>query len=208
MLQYKTIIFDWSGTISDDRIPVYEANRRLLLKFNRPILPFEKFIEEALVSFEDFAKTLGLTQEGLFQHYEKHYHEVIEEGIQPTPYPDTKYTLEFLTKINTNLMVLSSHPQSALEREAESYGIRECFNSLHGSSKNKAQDLIGVCNTHNFQHKILYVGDMTHDIKAAKQANIDSAAVCTGYHSRKKLEAEHPSKGVFNSLTELIHSIL
>jgi HAD superfamily hydrolase (TIGR01549 family) len=40
--------------------------------------------------------------------------------------------------------------------------------------------------------EVIYIGDETRDIKAAKKAGVRSAAVTWGYNSRKVLEAQNP----------------
>lgn len=208
-MKYKTIIFDWSGTISDDRIPVYEANKRILERFNRPIPSFEEFIERAFASFDDFARDLGITQNSLFLLYEDLYNKVNEEGIRPQLYADAKPSLEILANNSTNLIVLSTHPQTALEKEARIYEVHQHFQSVRGSSTSKVKDMIEICQKAKISPKnVVYLGDTIHDVTASKQADINSAAVCTGYHSREKLQRENPSLGVFNNLTEFVQSIL
>jgi beta-phosphoglucomutase-like phosphatase (HAD superfamily) len=38
----KLYIFDWSGTLSDDRRPVYEANMRVLVAYGKQRMTFQQ----------------------------------------------------------------------------------------------------------------------------------------------------------------------
>ena len=40
----QLVIFDWSGPISDDRRPVYEADMAILRKYRKPAAPFEEWV--------------------------------------------------------------------------------------------------------------------------------------------------------------------
>ena len=52
--------------------------------------------------------------------------------------------------------------------------------------------------------EMIYIGDETRDIQAAKKAGIRSAAVTWGYNSRKALEAQSPDY-LIHSPQELFH---
>ncbi len=208
-MKYQTIIFDWSGTISDDRIPVYEANRIVFERYKIRIPQFEQFLSQTLGSFHAFARSLGINDdiETLSELYTKAYERIINDGMTPTLYRDANESLSML-KNNFMLAVLSSHPQRSLEKEAEQYEIKKYFTELRGDSREKSRGLHTLCIrlSANPQNTV-YLGDMTQDIKAAKIAGLSSAAVCTGYHSREMLLQENPSLGVFNSLKEFSLSL-
>ena len=43
-----------------------------------------------------------------------------------------------------------------------------------------------------FPETSIYIGDMTHDIRAAKKAGVIPIALSRGYHTVEILEAENP----------------
>jgi phosphoglycolate phosphatase len=58
-------------------------------------------------------------------------------------------------------------------------------------SKNRSLKIL-MDKNHLDPSEVIYIGDETRDIVAAKKAGIRSAAVTWGYNSRKALEAHHP----------------
>src|SRR3989338_4440507 len=204
-MKYQTIIFDWSGTISDDRIPVYEANRVILKRYKKEIPPIEQFLSQTVGTFQEFARSLGIDEdvETLSRLYAEAYERITNSGTTPILFCDVHNSVNTLRNNNFDLAVLSSHPQKSLEKEAVNYKIREYFTILRGDSRNKTRDLSTLCKRLSFfPSKTIYLGDMVQDIKAAKLSGLQSAVITTGYHSREKLLRENPSIGVFNTLEE------
>jgi phosphoglycolate phosphatase-like HAD superfamily hydrolase len=54
---------------------------------------------------------------------------------------------------------------------------------------------------------ISYIGDTVYDIRSSKKAGTCSGAVCTGYHTRERLEKENPDL-LLENLSELKLKIL
>jgi pyrophosphatase PpaX len=129
----------------------------------------------------------------LFAVYAKYLSEAVESGITPTIYPNVHDVFQYIKHKGKKLAVLSSHPEGNLKMEAEQYGILPLLDYISGNSKDKAQGLISVCNSLGEAPKhALYTGDTIYDIKAAKEAGVNSAGICTGYHVRERLESENP----------------
>jgi phosphoglycolate phosphatase len=190
------VIFDWSGVISDDRKPVYEANMRILEGYGMPKMSFDEWLAQTTMTVAGFLRNLGIKDdsEKLFAVYEKCYNEAIESGIEPEIYPNVHDVVEFLKEKRKRLAVLSSHPTSNLEKEAEDYNLTRFFDLMVGDSRNKANGLLHIYEQLKENLDVgLYVGDTIYDIRASKKAGVHSAAICCGYHSREKLAAESPN---------------
>ncbi|RLJ06882.1 MAG: hypothetical protein DRP12_03305 [Candidatus Aenigmatarchaeota archaeon] len=199
---YSVIIFDWSGTISDDREPVYRANMLLLKYFDQEEVDFERWIKNIGSSVLDFYRAEGINTEPeeLVKLFSKFYDEVCFNGVKPKIYPEVKETLQFLKKKNVRMAVLSAHPQKHLLAEAREYGIDHFFELIRGGCWDKAEGLRKVCREMGINLKrkrkragVLYVGDTTHDIKSAHEAGIASAWVDHGYHKKEDIFLENLS---------------
>ncbi len=202
----NTIIFDWSGTISDDRYPVYEANKRVLRNYKIELNPFEEWIKTTNGSIVSYVKSLGIEAcpEEILSSYKVSYNQVVNEGLAPKSYEDAVSIISSLKKNNKILAVVSSHPQFNLEKEAKTYGLENFFEIIKGDSLDKPLHLTQIIEaTQAVPQRTIYIGDMVQDIEAATKAKINCAVVATGYHSRERLEKANPSLGVFESLTEL-----
>lgn len=194
-------IFDWSGVISDDRKPVYEANMRILDDNGIPRMAFDEFLLNTDLTAAEFLAKQGLasTQEELLRLYKKYFDIVISEGTTPQIYTDVKEVLAYLSIKDKILAVLSSHPESNLKQEARNYGIEHYFRCIVGNSRDKSSGIVQIVeNIGIAPGKTIYLGDTVYDIIAAKKAGVHSAAISgpngeqRGYHSRQRLEMEHP----------------
>ncbi len=201
----QLFLFDWSGTISDDRRPVYEANRRMRRGYGIPTVSFEEWIATVTGNAYDAFLALGVdvTERELNENYLARLSEVVAEGVRPEAYLDAADAMAKLSALGHPIGVVSSHPQSHLSNEAERYGIHSRFDVISGDHRDKTPELVRLCAEYGVDPRsACYVGDMTFDVRAAKRAGMRSFAVTTGYHPRELLETESPD-GLFDSLTEL-----
>ena len=194
--EITTVIFDWSGTLSDDRRLVWAANMKIMNHFGLDLIPFEDFIPQVKMTVLEMMEGFGLQADPrkINRLYLEKLAIVKRQGIVPEVYPDAVITLVTLAKRKVKLAVLSSHPKTHLLREAEDFGLSPLLNRLFGGSTDKAQDLrLVMAAFDDFDpNRILYVDDTVFGIRAAKKAGVRSAGICHGYHTRERLEAEQP----------------
>ncbi|HWO07517.1 MAG TPA: HAD hydrolase-like protein [Candidatus Paceibacterota bacterium] len=128
---------------------------------------------------------------------------VLQSGLRPKIYP---LAVKFLASISSKrtVVIISSHPQTFLERESLGYDLNGHIHQLCGSVCDKAGIITQMCTDYGLAPSYaVYVGDMISDVRAAKHAGVCMAAITTGYHSREQLTAENPDI-VVDSLTELL----
>jgi HAD superfamily hydrolase (TIGR01549 family) len=208
-MKVKVIAFDWSGTISDDRKPVYSANMKLLDDYGIPKMSFEEWLPRTRMTPQEFLADCGINDDPdkVFRQYAEYFEEAKKLGIAPILDPNVKKTLEYLQEKNKSIVVISSHPKESLRREAMEYGIDNLISLIVGNSKGKVEELREVCRNFNLTpREIVYIGDTIYDMKAAREVGIFSVAVCNGYHTREKLELENPDI-VIDKFGELIKFI-
>lgn len=194
-MEIELVIFDWSGVISDDRKPVYEVNMRILRDHKKPTMSFEEWLPRTTMTPVEFFANHGVHEdpEELYALYKKYYGEAVESGITPVVYPDAYETLRYLKKNERRMAVLSSHPVENLKREAEEYEVTSFLSLIRGSAQNKVEGLQAVCEQLDTRpDSALFVGDTVYDIRAAKEAGLLPVGICTGYHTKERLEKEGP----------------
>lgn len=204
-MKTDTVIFDWSGVISDDRKPVYQANMSLLKHFKKPIMSFEEWLPRTTMTPIEFLANNGVhgNVEELFGLFKKYLDEAIIAGIVPTVYSDADGVFSYLKAKGITLAILSSHPLENLTREAEKYGLMSFLDLVKGNSKNKVDGLKSVCQElGKVPQNALYVGDTVYDIQAAKGAGVHSAGISTGYHTKDRLLKEKP-EFLLDSLSDI-----
>lgn len=204
----KLVIFDWSGVISDDRRPVYEANKIVVEKHGVEHEDFQNWLIHTNASAPLYFASRGITADPdvLMEEYRAALEEVKQRGIHPVIYSDAASTLKNLAATK-KLFVVSMHPKDHLEREAKDYEIGSYISNMFGEVKDKAVAINAILTIAKVSPlSALYVGDTIFDIKAAKRAGIPSAGITTGYQTYDTLIAEHPNL-VIASLSELLQYV-
>jgi HAD superfamily hydrolase (TIGR01509 family) len=189
------VVFDWSGVISDDKRAVYEANMAVLRKFGKPILTFDKWLQESMLDAAELFWKYEVkgTRENLNELYRQELSKVHAKGIIPVVYSDVKDTLEYLNEKKIQLAVVSSHPKENLLKEIKTYGLEKYLPLLIVGSKDKVADLQQIANKLGVEFaNCLYIDDTIWGLRAAKKSGFKAAGILTGYHSRERLTAEKP----------------
>ncbi len=186
-------ILDWSGTISDDLMPVYKANNKTLQHFSVQPISLEEFRENFGRPINDTYRNLGITAP--FKEINEVYKAYFEKEEKPQIIPNAKETLESLHK-KIKLAIISAHPTEFLFQEAIDYGIFYLFDFVDGDIMDKGAAISMLIQYSDLiPEKAFYVGDTTYDILAAKAAGVISIAVLNdgkAYHSREQLESANP----------------
>lgn len=202
----ELVIFDWSGVISDDRMPVFVANMKMLEDYKKPTMSLEEWLSNTQMTIVHFIRKQGVgeTADSINKKYKKYYNQSIGSGITPKLMQSAETVLRRLRKKNIRIAVLSSHPQKNLKKEMNEYGLRRYFSEIVGEVKDKVESLRKICEDLNVKPgNTLYVGDMVSDIQSAKKCGMASIAVSTGYHSRTRLEKEKPDY-LFEKLSDIL----
>ncbi len=182
----RMMAFDWSGVISDDRLPVYESNMRILDAYKRPRITFEEWLVRTTQTPAEFIRDQGIidSPSAIYKLHQTNYAAVGKEGINPVLYADAAKSLKALHEHGAPRVVISSHPAEHFRREAAEYGLKNCFHRFIGSVMNKTEGLLGASFTLGSDPStIVYLGDMVYDIMAAKKAGVSAAAIATRYHT-------------------------
>lgn len=203
----NVFIFDWSGTLSDDRVPVQTAFNRVAIELGlKPTKNLNAWLKKTIKPIEvDYSNQLlsKLSPAEIRTLYSQHFTIVSREGINPTMYNDVIKILDFLKNNQKKLFVLSSHPHKNLLKEARGYKIEKYFDKITGGIFNKTKGLLETYDEMNINvNETVYIGDMIGDIRAAKETKTTSIALTRGYHSKEILLLENPDI-LINNLSEL-----
>lgn len=213
---FELIIFDLDGTLINSVPDLTEAlNSSLKLKEEKQFIEenvqkmvgsgISKLLEDAieqvnsnsslnelLITFKDeYAKNLKRKKATTY--------DLVEETLQKLPsYKKAVlsnkldvFTKQIITDLNFNSyfdMVLGANTEK-YKSKPSSEGIEYILKSLNIKPENA-----------------LMIGDSTHDIHAAKNANIKSCAVTYGYRSKEILTKEKPDY-MINSISEVLKLI-
>lgn len=196
----KNIIFDWCGTLSDDFILVYSTAMNIFKKLGLKTIPIEQYRKEFCLPYMDFYKKYTNTPK---EELDKYFLEEFTKLGEPKLFLGVKGSLETLKKKGFNMIILSSHQQPKLEKEIENNGLNGCFLEVIGSTHDKLKVIKDIVRTHKFSsEETVYVGDMVHDIKAGKKADLKTVGITWGFQDRSRLGKASPDF-LIDDITEL-----
>jgi phosphoglycolate phosphatase len=201
----KLLIFDFDGTIADTFDAALAILNKLAVEFGfRSLEP--KDLERARdMRTRQLMKFLGIPtrkMRRLAKRGSEELHALIH-SIQPLP--GMPEALRELQTLGYSLGIITSNNEVNVQIFLRSHGL-ELFKFVRCSSKllGKARMIRSVIRREHVRAAdILFVGDETRDIEAAKKVGIRIAAVTWGYNSRRSLEAMKPDF-VFESPGELV----
>lgn len=201
-LDVKVVIFDWSGTISNDILPCYNAGMKVRREFGLPDMDLKEWKRNLAPTAVDFFKREGV-KEDPYKIF-KMFSDFFAEGPnRPKLFEDAKEVLSFLKSRGKTISIVSGHPHTHLQDEVKAFGLGEFLSSVFGSVHDKTEKLAEITKQLGVRpSEIAYVGDTTHDINAAKKAGVHSIAITRGYQEEGQLEKEGPDL-LIDSLEDL-----
>ena len=203
----NNIIFDWSGTLSNDLPLVYAAVMKVFDHFRVSRISLDEFRNSYTLPYMDHARKFGITadKETLDGVFAQHFR---ASGF-PQPLPGVERVLQQLKSSGKKMIVLSSHRQEFLDEEAarffnSNHGHGPYFEKLFGSVHNKEDAILPVIKAVGFiPSETIIVGDTEHDIMAGHKVGLFTAAVLTGYRPKEKLVIAKPHF-ILNDISELL----
>jgi phosphoglycolate phosphatase len=188
----RNFILDWSGTLADDFKPVLATTNLILQHYGRPALSREGFRDVFRLPYTEFYHDMlpevPLTE--LQALYLKHFPadsgsvELIEHALE---------FLEYAAATGRRMVLLSSVPLAHFEAQAAATGVRSFFDGVHCGVVDKRLGILSLLEEFGMKaSETAFIGDMRHDVDAAKGAGVLSVATVTGYESAEKLLESAP----------------
>lgn len=205
MKQYKFLLFDLDGTITDSQHGIINSFMYVLDKFNikvtdktelKPFLgPPLTYTFQNLLGFSEEDAALGI------KYYREYYR---EHGIfDNMVYDGIPELLDSLNRAGYKLILATSKPEKFAVQILEHFGLLKYFDFTAGSTMDDARSAkadvityaLASCGITDLS-EVVMIGDREHDILGAKNASaalptgteIDSIGVLYGYGDRDELE--------------------
>lgn len=195
-LDYKNILFDLDGTLTDpkegitnsvahalDYFGIHVADRNDLCKFIGPPLT------------DSFAKYYGFDAKKSLKAIEVYREYFSVKGIFENRLYDGIITmLEKLSRMNRQLFIATSKPEKFAVQIAKHFDFYRFFKAVRGipldrEGMTKGEVIAGVIREFSLDRaQTVMVGDRSYDIMGAAENGIDSIGVLYGYGDRDELE--------------------
>ncbi len=192
----KNVIFDFDGTIADTLDAAVNIYNAIAPKYHcKPVKMEDKDILRGKRP-QDFFKDYGVTSFKL-PFLLIHIRGELKKHIINTPLvKDISIALKDLKDAGYNLGILTSNSKENVDMFLFANKLTEIFDFIY-SSKNvfgKDKDILHLLKNRNIKKdNVVYVGDETRDIEAAKRVGIPIIAVSWGFNTREILVAQGPS---------------
>lgn len=198
--QYQLIVFDWDGTLMDSERKIINCFCASARDVGIPE-PEDHQVRNII--------GLGLKQamEAVFSDATPEQHDALVEGYRhhfleadQTEMPlfdGVENGLKQLAEQGRMLGVATGKARRGLKRVLESTGLGPLFVATRCAdetfSKPHPQMLLEILDETGVEpHQALMVGDTTYDLEMARNAGMDSLAVCYGAHDGYRLQQEKP----------------
>ena len=191
-MRYKTVIFDFDGTICDTGEGILKSAKFALDYYNIEAPDYTEltyFIgPPLLVTFQEKFGVDAAMADKLVKKYRERY---TNKGLLESKlYDGIKELLAKLKAENLKLGIASSKPQDYIEALLDHYGVKSYFDVICGVTfsadcESKA-NIISRClkELDTSGNESIMVGDKKYDIEGAKANMIDSVGVLWGYGNR------------------------
>lgn len=193
------VIFDLDGTLLDTLEDIADS-LNLVLERNglktHPIESYKRFVGDGIKNLVIRAtRDYALSDENLLKLVEElkiEYHNNLINKTQP--YPGIIELINQLSEMNISLNILSNKPDNYTKLLYEKFFNTYNFSYVLGENNNfrkkpepdAINDIIKNLNIEN--DRVLFVGDTSTDIIAAKNAGIKSVGVLWGFRDEKELK--------------------
>lgn len=194
MTKDTVFIFDFDGTIADTHNFIIAISNRLAGEFKYNLIQPHEVEDLKNKTSQEVIRHLKvpiLKIPAILTKAKKELHLSIDT-IQPIA--GLKDILRQLDKAGVRMGILSSNSEENIRTFLENHGL-EIFEFVDSTVKvwKKNTSLKKLLIKHGFEvEQILYIGDETRDIQAARRLGIKVAAVTWGYNSKKTLAAHKP----------------
>lgn len=201
-MDIKTLVFDYNGTLIDDRWLCLELLNKMLRSSGHPEVSEERYLEIFTFPIIDYYRKAGFLFppegkddfDGLAKGFDQEYRVRFKEC---SLFPDV---IETLTKYRgrKRLILLSATKTSSLIEQAKTLGILSYFDGVIGIGDIFAKSKLEEAKLYFSLHSeidlasTLFIGDTVHDVEVGKALKGQTAVVSRGHQSKKVLLASHP----------------
>jgi phosphoglycolate phosphatase len=185
----RNIILDWSGTVVDDLGAVVQATNDAFREFGRAEIAREAFRSEFALPLSRFYERFlpGIPMERIDEVYHRQFQ--VRRG-EVGLLPGVREFLEFCRGSNRALYGLSTMYGHHFNEQARRLDVQEYFLRVYVEVIDKTAEIKRVlAENHLVLQETAFVGDMAHDIEAAKKCGLLSIGILTGFDTVDKLAA-------------------
>ena len=188
----RNVILDWSGTLVDDLPAVLLATNHVFRQAGLPEMSIDQFRAEFSLPFRKFYDRF--TPQVPLQQLEEWFHTCFKTTQDTViALPHAREFLLFCRARGLRTFVLSAVHRDHYTVQAARTGFAEFLDCFYVGVLDKQEKIGDILREHGLERReTLFVGDMQHDMDAARRGGVFSCAVLTGYNRVAQLRASQP----------------
>lgn len=193
-MAYRHIIWDWNGTLLNDRWLSIEAMNCVLNRRSLPLLTEKHYLEIFTFPVIDYYRRLGFDfdREPFSVVGTEFIEEYTQKMFQADLHPESGELLEILTAGGMTHSLLSAASQGMLESIIDHHGLRMYFPKILGQDNHYAygKEKVGEDWIREMEYEkgeVLFIGDTLHDLDVAKKLEVDCILLSHGHTSHQRL---------------------
>ena len=192
-MKYKSVIFDFDGTVAETGRGITNCVRYALEKLNRPVPGMDvlkKFVGPPL--YDSFRTLCGLGHDEAERAVALYRDRYTVTGLfECDLYPGFEALVRELKAGGVHVAVASGKPEHFLRRIIEHFGMTDCFEGVAGPdpsshSSDKRGQVLAVLPEGCAPEDACMVGDRCFDIDAGCALGMHTIAVEYGYGNREE----------------------
>jgi phosphoglycolate phosphatase len=192
---FKTIIWDFNGTLIDDLDLVVRCVNEQLARRDLPLLTTSSYRSVFGFPVEDYYRRIGLNPDKEpMADLSAEFFSAYDRGLETCNlYSDAFDTLERLSAIGCAQFVLSAMEEDRLRSTVAHLGIAGFFAGVYGlshlegdSKLSRGQDLLNDFDID--PHTAVLVGDTDHDAEVAVALGVFGTLIAQGHQSLSRLQ--------------------
>ena len=194
-MKYKHVIWDWNGTLLNDRWLCVEGINAALIKRGLPVITEKTYRDVFTFPVEEYYKKVGFDfEKEPFRIAGDEFVFYYEQHFQRTElHLDSVSTLDAISASGRTQSILSAGKQEFLNDWVNNHGLSDYFINVLGIDNQYARGKteLGVAWIKELPYKpqeVIMIGDTIHDSEVAKAMNIECLLVDHGHVNRERLQ--------------------
>jgi HAD superfamily hydrolase (TIGR01549 family) len=191
----KVIIFDFDGTIADSFEAVWKISNKLAAEFGFPVTQADEISQLKNLSSKEIVKQSKLSPFKIPFLVRRLRKELRRELPHLQTFPGMEAVLRSLKQQGNRLGIVTSNSRENVEAFLIAQNLLDIFDFVESGLAlfGKDQVIRRVAKQQRLNlANLIYVGDETRDIEAARKLGIPIISVTWGFNSSQALAAENP----------------
>ena len=208
MIALKHIIWDWNGTLLDDRWLTISAMNNVLARRSMDELTEDRYLQLFTFPVIEYYRRLGFDfeKDSFSELGTEFINEYNTRAFEPKLHDGIIDLISQLSKNGVSHSILSASSQKILDKLASYHNIDHYFKAVFGQDNHYAYGKIETgkmwINKSGIDPKrTLFIGDTEHDLEVANAVGAHCALLSWGHTSAERLEKMEVN--VYNTVLDL-----